>query len=182
MLRPRQQRERPVAHRHERLRQPPLPRAGHIAVIRYPHGHEAQRRGAREQLPRGLRAREGQPLLHPVTQQHLPARKIAAGAAQALRAERALQLAQTVGTQKRAAPVRLRKVGVAVRVHAHHAPELLRQRMPQAQIGILRIGVNNDLPRGAARLRTRTGDAPERIIVVGSGLVHGGLLTLIDLL
>ena len=54
--------------------------------------------------------------------------------------------------------------------------------MPQAQIGILRIGVNNDLPRGAARLRTRTGDAPERIIVVGSGLVHGGLLTLIDLL
>jgi len=61
-------------------------------------------------------------------------------------------------------------------------PELFRQRMLQAQIGVLRVGIDNDLPRGAARLRTRTGDAPECLIVVGSGLVHGGLLTLIDLL
>ena len=176
MLRPRQQRERPGAHRHERLRQPPLPRAGHIAVIRYPRGFQAQGYGTREQLPRGLRARERQSLLHTIAQQHLPARKIPARAAQALLAERALQLTQAVGTQKRAAPVRLRKVRIALAVYAQHAPQLCRQRMLQAQVSVLRVRIDNDLPRGAARLRACPGQASERSVVIGSGLVHGGLL------
>ena len=54
--RPRQQREHPVAHRRDGGGQPPLPRAGHIAVVRQRGGDKAQRFGAREQPPRGLRA------------------------------------------------------------------------------------------------------------------------------
>ena len=57
MPRPRQQREHPVAHRRDGGGQPPLPRAGHIAVVRQRGGDKAQRFGAREQPPRGLRAR-----------------------------------------------------------------------------------------------------------------------------
>ena len=159
--------------------QPPLPRTGHIAVIRQRRGDKAQGCRARQQPPCSLRARGRKPALHPVAQQHLPAREVPARAAQALFAECALQLAQAVRAQKRAAPVRLCKVRIALAVHAQHAPQLCRQRMLQAQVGVLRVRIDNDLPRGAARLRTRTGDAPECVIVVGSGLVHGGLLTLI---
>lgn len=75
-----------------------------------------------------------------------------------------------------AAPVRLCKVRIALAVHAQHAPQLCRQRMLQAQVGVLRVRIDDDLPRGAACLRARPGQAPERGIVIGSGLVHGGLL------
>ena len=56
------------------------------------------------------------------------------------------------------------------------APQLCHQRMLQAQVSVLRVRIDNDLPRGAARLRTCPGQAPERSVIIGSGLVHGGLL------
>ena len=53
------------------------------------------------------------------------------------------------------------------------------ERMAQAQVSVLRVRIDDDLPRGAARLRARPGQAPERGIVIRSDLVHGGLLACI---